>query len=74
MNKGTSTTNAKRAWTAKMIVRDGTKSLLTLGMSAFANSHMKNNAVAMMAGSPKIRNANFPDRLFLSISKGERKN
>jgi hypothetical protein len=74
MNEKTSIMNAKRAWSAKTIVRDGARSLLLLGMSALANNHMKNNAVAMMAGIPKIRNANFPDHLFLSISKGERKN
>ena len=54
-----------------MIVRDGPKSLLTLGgMSVLVNViHVKNNEIATMAGSPKIRSANFP-----VISKGEQKN
>jgi hypothetical protein len=51
-----------------MIVLDGLKSLLTLGgMSVLVNViHVKNKEIATMAGSPKIRSANFP-----FISKGE---
>jgi hypothetical protein len=54
-----------------MIVLDGPKSLLTLGgMSLLVNViHVKNKEIATMAGSPKIRSANFP-----FISKGEQKN
>ncbi len=57
----TNKTNAKTAWIAKMIVRDGPKSLLMMsGANVFANSvHAENNAVVMIAGSPKIRNASF---------------
>jgi len=38
--------NAKRAWSAKTIVRDGPKSLLLLGMGTLANHHMKNGVTA----------------------------